>query len=272
MQSVIEHPGNDDEAWHSEQAQNSLPYEEAFLNVLPSLHLSPVERIAIYRRMFVLRMIDAMEIDYPGVKHALGDSFNDTVMDYVGKYPSNSYTLNHLGRRFPPFIRDSDLPQKEFLYDLSRLELALTENMDAPDSPLLSGETIARLQPEEWEKASLVPVTALTLMEFEYPAAEFLRAVVDDDSPAVPEEKEHNSVVVYRKQHATWFKQLSPEEYALLSSLCSGIPLVRSLELLVERFPGRQKELERNVFEWFGDWIHRGMFSSVTVPAPTNKM
>ena len=96
MQSVIEHKGSDAEAWHSEEAQQELPYEEAYLNVLPSTTLSPVERIAIYRRMFVLRMCDSMAADYPGVKHFFGEErFNKVVMEYVGKYPSKSYTLNY---------------------------------------------------------------------------------------------------------------------------------------------------------------------------------
>lgn len=68
MQSVIEHPGSNDEAWRSDVAQSALPFDDAIANVLPSKTLSPVERIAIYRKMFFLRMTESMAIDYPGVK------------------------------------------------------------------------------------------------------------------------------------------------------------------------------------------------------------
>ncbi len=266
MQNVIEYNGNDAEAWHSEAAQKELPYEEAYLNVLPSKTLSPVERIAIYRRMFVLRMVDAMEIDYPGTKNFLGEEvFHETVIEYVGKYPSHSYTLNHLGQKFPQFINESSLKQKEFLFDLSRLELALTENMDAPESPILKRDDLASVKPEEWEHASLLPIAALELMEFDYPAAEYLRAVMDEASTPSIIVQEKNWVVVYRKNYTTWFKQLMHEEYVLLQELCKGTPLTKSFDILAEQFPNKQQEFEQHVFDWFSDWVGRGMFSQISL-------
>lgn len=264
MQEVIEYNGNDAEAWHSEQAQKEIPYEEAYRNILPSKTLSPVERIAVYRRMFVLRMVDAMEIDYPAVKHFFGEEkFHEVVMEYVGKYPSHSYTLNHLGRKFPQFINESSLEQKEFLFDLSRLELALTENMDAPESPILKRDNLESMRLEEWERASLLPIAALELMEFDYPVAEYLRAVMDEESTPSFIEKEKNWIVVYRKNYTTWFKQLMHEEYVLLQELCKGTPLTKSFDILVERFPDKQQAFEHHVFDWFSDWVGRGMFSKV---------
>ncbi|MBI2427332.1 MAG: putative DNA-binding domain-containing protein [Ignavibacteriales bacterium] len=264
MQSVIEHNGNDAEAWRSDEAQKEIPYEEAYLNVLPSKTLSPVERIAIYRRMFVLRMVDSMAIDYPGVRHFLSEEkFKEIVLEYVGKYPSKSYTLNHLGKKFPQFIKESLLDQKEFLYDLAQLELALTENMDATQSPILTQEELSSVKPEDWERASLVPIAALTLMEFVYPVADYLRAVMDEEPTQNEIGIKKNWVVVYRKEYTTWFKQLMHEEYVLLNELCSGTPLSNAFDVLAQRFPQRQTELEKYVFEWFSDWVGRGMFSKI---------
>lgn len=264
MQHVIEHPGTDAEAWNSEQAQNEISYEEAYLNVVPSKTLSQVERIGIYRRMFGLRMCEAMEIDYPGVKHYFGEeSFNEIVMRYVSAYPSTSYTLNHLGRKFPQFIGESALPDKEFLYDLARLELAVTENMDAPDSVILTHREIAAVSPEEWSSASLIPISALELMTFDYPVGEYLRKVIDEEPTDDDMERSACYIVVYRKNYTAWFKELSEEEYALLHMLCSGTSLADSLDALVESFPDKQRELEQRVFEWFGDWVQRGMFSRI---------
>ncbi|MEW5797844.1 MAG: DNA-binding domain-containing protein [Bacteroidota bacterium] len=271
MQNVIEHNGNDAEAWRSDEAQKEIPYEEAYLNVLPSKTLSPVERIAIYRRMFVLRMVDSMAIDYPGVQHFFGEErFKEIVMEYVGKYPSHSYTLNHLGRKFPQFIKELLLDQKEFLYDLARLELALTENMDAPQSPILTRDELSSIKQDEWEFASLVPIEALTLMEFIYPVADYLRAVMDEEPTPNEIAIEKNWVVVYRKEYTTWFKQLMHEEYVLLNELCSGTPLSKAFDLLVQHFPQKQAELEKYVFEWFSDWVGRGMFSKVILPQQHN--
>lgn len=267
MQNVIEYNGSDAEAWRSEAAQKEIPYEEAYLNVLPSKTLSPVERIAIYRRMFVLRMVDAMEIDYPAMKYFFGEEkFHELVMEYVGTYPSHSYTLNHLGRKFPQFIKESSLEQKEFLYELAQLELALTENMDAPESSILTRDTLASIHQEDWEHASLVPIAALELLEFRYPVAEFLRAVMDDETPSDKVHPGKNWVVVYRKNYTTWFKQLMHEEYVLLNELCNGTPLTKAFDVLAQRFPQKQNDLEQYLFEWFSDWVGRGMFSKIHLP------
>ena len=41
--------------------------------ILPSRTLQPEERLAIYQGMYLLRMEEALETDYPALKHFLGD-------------------------------------------------------------------------------------------------------------------------------------------------------------------------------------------------------
>lgn len=264
MQSVIEHPGSNDEAWKSEQAQKELPFEEAYANVLPSKSLSPVERIEIYRRMFFLRMTESMTIDYPGVHHVLGEKEFDRVVaeEYIKKYPSHSYTLNHLGRQFPQFIRESDLPNREFLYDLARLELSVTAIMDADESALLKKQEIADVPPEKWESAKLIPITALELMGFEFNVCEYLDAVLEEsETPAIKNEKIF--AVVYRRNYRMFWDEITEPQYVLLNALVSGKAFGESIVLLADRFSGHREDLQRNLFEWFNEWVSSGYFSKI---------
>ncbi|HXA65995.1 MAG TPA: DNA-binding domain-containing protein, partial [Bryobacteraceae bacterium] len=65
--------------------------------VLPSKTLSAIERLEIYRDMYLPRMEEALAIDYPALKHFLGgQEFMRLVKRYVDVYPSRSYTLNRL--------------------------------------------------------------------------------------------------------------------------------------------------------------------------------
>ena len=41
--------------------------------MLPSQTLTSAERLDIYRDMYLLRMEEALAIDYPGLKHFLGE-------------------------------------------------------------------------------------------------------------------------------------------------------------------------------------------------------
>jgi len=264
MQSVIEHPGTNDEAWKSEQAQKELSFEEAYANVLPSKTLSSVERIGIYRKMFFLRMTESMAIDYPGVKHVLGETEFDRIIaeEYVQQYPSNSYTLNHLGRFFPQFIQESNWENKSFLFDLARLELSITNNMDAEESPILQSQEIAAIPMEQWEQAVFVPIAALEMLKFDHNVCEYLDAV--NEETIVPEiKKEKTFVVVYRKTYRAYWDILSEQQYFLLNTLLSGKTFGESITLLVEQFPDSQEELQQKLFEWFNEWVSSGYFSKI---------
>ncbi len=264
MQSVIEHPGSNDEAWRSDAAQNAIPFEEAYANVLPSKTLSPVERIGIYRKMFFLRMTESMAIDYPGVKNTLGETEFDRIIaeEYVKKYPSQSYTLNHLGRHFPQFIQESELSNKAFLYDLSRLELSITNNMDAEESPILQQQEIASVQSEQWENAILIPIVALEMLEFDYNVCKYLDAV--NEKTMVPKIKnEKTFVVVYRNAYRTYWNILSHQQYFLLHALISGNTFGESIAMLAEQFPDSQEELQQKLFQWFNEWVSSGYFSKI---------
>ncbi|MFA5834292.1 MAG: DNA-binding domain-containing protein [Bacteroidota bacterium] len=264
MQSVIEHPGSNEEAWKSEQAERELPFEDAYAGVKPSKSLSPMDRIGIYRRMFFLRMTESMAIDYPGVKHFFGEEEFDRLVaeEYVHRFPSKSYTLNHLGRFFPQFFKESKLAEKEFLTDLARLELSITNNLEAEEKPILTQQQIAAVPQEQWEKVRLIPIAALELLECNYNVCSYLTAV-NEESPIPAVKKERSFVVVYRNNYRTYWEELSEHQFVLLSSLTSGTLFGESIALLADRFPSDERELQTNLFEWFNEWVSNGYFSSI---------
>lgn len=264
MQSVIEHPGSDTEAWNSEQATEVLSAGDAATAVLPSKTLTAAERIAIYRRMFYLRMTESMQIDYPGILTALGErEFNRIVTEeYVRQYPSRSYTLNHLGKYFPEFIEASTIPEKEFLSDLARLELSITEIMDADESPILTHEMIAAIPPDQWNAAVLIPVAAIRIMEFCFSVAEYLDAV-NDDRPAPPVRKVPTFVVVYRREYKTYWKSVTEAEFRILTALMSGKTLARSIDMLAYSTHNDPAAAQEDLFRWFGEWVTDGFFSRI---------
>ncbi len=269
MQSVIEHPGSNDDAWRSAEAQRLLPFEEAVELVRSSSALSSVDRIGVYRKMFFLRMTESMAIDYPAVRSFLGEDEFDRLIaeEYVRQFPSSSHTLNHLGRNFPEFFRQSRHPHKDLLVDLARLELAVTNNMDAEELPLLTKETVAAVRPEQWSDVTLVPVAALEILSFDHTVHEYLDAVNDGaELPAIRREK--SFVVVYRKSYRTFWDSLTEEQYTLLQSLITGVPFGTAIQSLADRFPGAEERLQGELFRWFNEWVSSGFFSSIQLPSP----
>ena len=129
MQACILQQGTSEEAISCDDAQAQIPADVARGTVLPSKTLTALERLDIYRDMFVPRMEEALAIDYPALKHFLGaEAFMRLVARYVEVHPSRSYTLNDLGANFPRYLRESR-PQTgpgeswpDFIIDLAMLE------------------------------------------------------------------------------------------------------------------------------------------------------
>src|SRR5690348_5561133 len=160
MQACILNQGTCEEAIQSTPAQAEIPAEQARTLVKPSATLTPLERLDIYRGMYLLRMEEALEIDYPALAHFLGkDEFFRLVARYSDAYPSRSYTLNRLGDRLPEFVGTlTDIPKPDFCRDLARLEYGLTQVFDEEETPRLAEEAIQAVPQDAWENARLKPV------------------------------------------------------------------------------------------------------------------
>ena len=263
MQACILNQGTAEEAIASEVAQSAIPAEQARDVVLPSKTLSPLERLDIYRGMYLLRMEEALSIDYPALKHFLGaDEFMRLVERYVDLYPSRSYTLNRLGDHLCDFVATlDDLRRKEFCHDLARLEYALTCVFDAPETAPLTGDAVAAVPPEAWETARLKPVEAFRLLEFSYPVSRYLGAV-DEENPFPRLVRKKTWVVAYRRNYGLHRMDLTQPAYELLSALASGQRLGEAIISVLSR-KWRPAVRQAHLFEWFRDWMAGGLFHSV---------
>ena len=260
MQAFILAHGEDEDALRAEAVQAEVPAEVALNMVLPSDTLTSLERVGIYRGMYLARMEEALEADFPAVKHFLVDEgcdegFFDLVAAYVDEYPSRSYTLNRLGDHFPEFVAArTELPKHAFVCELARLELALTEVFDAEETPVLSAEAIATIPADAWENARLKPVSALRLLAFQYPVSAYLGGV-DEENPFPRIKPKDNWVLAYRSQYSLYRDSLARPAYELLNALINGVPVGEAI--------GSVAASQKKLFGWFREWMSSGLFQSV---------
>ncbi len=265
MTACILDQGDVEQAIASDPARIAIPTEQARTVVLPSKTLSALDRLDIYRGMYLLRMEEALAIDYPALKHFLGDDeFMRIVAEYVKVYPSRSYTLNRLGDHFPEFLatRD-DLPKKEFCCELAKLELALTCVFDAEQTAPLTEAAVRAVPQEAWETARLKPIAAFRLLEFHYPVSQYIGAV-DEENPYPRLARKRTWVVAYRRDYHVHRMDLAQTAYELLSALAGGKTVGEAIieVMTVKRRPAvKQSQL----FGWFRDWMAEGLFQSVEV-------
>lgn len=271
MQTCILNQGTAEEAIASAPAVAAIPTEQARDVVLPSKTLAPLERLDIYRGMYLLRMEEALAIDYPALKHFLGDeAFSRLVTRFVEVFPSRSYTLNRLGDHLPEFLATyEDLPKKDFSRELARLELALTMVFDEAETARLAPEAVRAVAPEAWETARLKPVAAFRLLEFNYPVSQYLGGV-DEENPYPRLGRKKNWVVAYRRDFQVHRMDISAPAYALLSALAAGRTVGEAIVGVLTR-KWRPAVQESQLFEWFRDWMSEGLFQAVELagdPSP----
>ena len=261
MQALILDQGTCEEAIASERAQAEIPAADATRIVKPSATMTPLERLDVYREMYLLRMEEALEVDYPALARHLGeDGFTRFVARYAEAYPSRSYTLNRLGDRVPEFVDAiDDLPKPEFCRELVRLELELTWIFDADETPCLTEAQIQAVPADAWERARLKPIGPFKLLEYNYPVSQFVSWAMDD-RPRPSIRKRKTWLVAYRHNYDVHRLDLTQPAYALLSALASGKTLGESILEVRAR--------ESQLFDWFKEWMAEGLFQSIDFAPP----
>ncbi|HEX9962715.1 MAG TPA: DNA-binding domain-containing protein, partial [Pyrinomonadaceae bacterium] len=90
MQSALVEPG-------------SPTQPEDFIN--ESSRLSAARHLNIYRQSYIARLRECMKNQFSALAFALGvELFQMFADQYLDAYPSDSYTLNNLGKKFPDFL------------------------------------------------------------------------------------------------------------------------------------------------------------------------
>jgi hypothetical protein len=264
MLAVIVHPGAIDAATSSDGAQAEVKAEQLGDVILPSKTLAPAERLGIYHGMYLFRMEEAMASDYPALKHFLGDEgFFNLVRDYVQVHPSRSFSLNPLGQHLPEFVKTATgLKRPDFCYELARLELAVAQAFDGPETPRLSEAEIAAVPPEAWETARLKPVGTFRLASFRYPVNEYLQTVLDDNHDHPKARLKDSWIAVYRRDYTVYRLDLSRAAHDLLADLAAGTPLGDAIGKAIKT-GGRRAPSEHELFRWFRQWVSVGVFQKV---------
>lgn len=265
MQTFIVSAGTPSQALAAAEEASGFDEGSAERLVKASPTLSEMERLMIYRRMYPLRMEEALSMDFPVCRQLLGAAnFRGLVNDYVEAHPSTSWTLDHLGRHMVPFVQGHRLTRDyPGLFDLTCLEQALCEVFNELDSSVLDLQTLATVEPESWFDVKLTPVPAFRLLALSSNANDLYKAF-----NAGRELPEHEAgafyVVVWRGGFQTWRMPLQAAAYATLSRLRDGQSLGEALGFALDTFSID----EADVFGWFNTWISEGFFATLQLPDP----
>jgi len=232
MQAVIVHPGSVGDAVRAGSATRHLKVSDARRALLPSKTMEPLERLAVYQKMYPLRMRDALAADYPALAAFLGhERFFDFVLAYVAVHPSRSYTFARLGDRVPEFLRRTRrFTPAAFLADLARLELAINQVFELDEEE--AGHAAPAAPPlrhiaADWESRRFAVSPTLRLLSFRHAAGPALDALKAGKRPRT--RPRASWAAVHRCRYSVYRLDLAREEFHLLGALGKGRPLGAAL-------------------------------------------
>ncbi|OIP35747.1 MAG: hypothetical protein AUK47_16235 [Deltaproteobacteria bacterium CG2_30_63_29] len=250
---------------HRSKGMRQATQERIKAEVRPSAELRAEERIGIYSDRFKEHMVLALQADYPGLRLLLGElPFTGLCMEYLDRFPSVEFSLNHLGRKLPAFLARTQREGRELLIDLTRTELALCELRDEPEVDLLDTTTLANIPDDAWPETRFVTIPAIRLLEHSYPIVPLLDALEKGQSP--PLKPRPSWTVAWRKNFENHRRELTELAFLVLTSLAEGLSLEHTLESAAEVWEGAPDQMQTQIFQWFSEWVEDGLFASVRLP------
>ncbi len=287
FQTVITHPEGVDEGVGSSQAQQLIRLGRDQLEqvILRSKKLTAAERVSIYANAYYARLVECLGECFPILKKALGEEvFGGFALEYLQRYPSQSYTLNRLGENFSRFLEetrpdrsdDGDRPAKanwpDFLFDLATLEWTVAQVFDGPGiehERILAAADLQALPAERFGQARLIPVVCLRLLTFRYPVNDYYtaaRRAGENEQVALPDPSiEH--VAITRRDYIVRRHTLTPPQRALLEALQTGVTVTEAISAAAEISQLEDDELAGELQSWFRFWVAECFFQAVVLPS-----
>lgn len=206
--------------------------DPALLAAIVDDGLEPGARLNLYRNNARAMFTGALERSFPVIARRVGDGyFHRLAAEYRAAYPSRSGDLHWIGEQFPAWLA-GHLADSEYrwLADLARLEWACEEVLVAADSPAVSIEELAKVEPEALAAMRLRLQPALRCVSSPYPVWSVWRAnQPDQPGDAVAADRGAEHVVVTRADDRPVLHLRPEAEVRFVAALAAGAGLQDAL-------------------------------------------
>ena len=226
-------------------------------------HFLPSDQLLVYINAYRYRLFDVVYEDYPVMHHYLGAKpFERLLWQYIQATQSSHYNIARFSLGFPSFIL-TQLPEDRFAFELSQLEATLLSLFDAPESEVLSSESLTQVTEAVLLTATLVTRKALSCLIFTYAVNDYYQGVMDNLSPAPPVELRSTRVVVFRDEDILWRLEMDSLEFSVFERLRQGQPLGEALTCLLS--DQTSEDPNDLVSGWFARWMNAHLFTSLAI-------
>lgn len=212
----------------------------------------------VYRDGYVLRLIEVLTGDYPGLMAMAGpDDFDHLARAYVAAHPSTYRSVRWYGGGLADFLaRTPPFSNTPAAAEMARFEWTLSEAFDSHDIEPITAEGLMALAPEAWETLAFTALPSLRRIPFafEVPQAWQRRDEVEPGTLIVERSTEPVIWAIWRPEFVSSFRSLEKDEAAMLDALIAGRPFPELCEAVApftgeEQAPARAAGLLRAMVE-----------------------
>jgi len=221
------------------------------------------DRVAIYRNMYVGRLVDALRETFPNLARFLGEErFARLGQSYVAAHPSEHHDVGRIGWRLADFLREYPDPERPDLADLAELEWTRNEVFFAPDSPVVGPDALAEVGPEKVAGVRLHLSRSLRVVVLARSATALWRRM-ESGEPAELPAPGPAAVVVWRRGFEVFHCAVPMEEAAALRTAMDG----EALDSICAPFADRS-DPAADAYAALASWFNEGWISAVSVNPP----
>ncbi len=232
--------------------------------------LSPQARLDIYRRAYVLRLIDALADSYAMLKRALGDEdFEELGSRYVAAHPSVHRSIRWYGAELAQFLeRTAPYREHPALAELALFEWTLAGVFDAPDAEPIGRAALKQVAPEDWAALRFEFHPSMRRLELAWNTVVAWRALSEDQAPPAPGLLDAPTPwLLWRREIKgelkNYFRSLDPLEAQALEMARNGASFA---EVCAAMSPAlADEEIPLRAATFIGTWADSGLLTALSI-------
>ena len=225
------------------------------------------ERLGIYANAYRLRLLEALDTDFPGLHSLVGDEeFDRLGRAYIDAYPSQHYSLRWYGHQVAAFLRATPpYADHPVLTEMAQFEWAMSLAFDADNSTVVSVEDMLALPPGAWTGLGLQAHASVQRLNLQWNVPVFWKAVQAEQEPQAPQQAESPlGWVLWRQELNTYFRSLSVDEAWGLDALLSGVNFPDLCQGLCEWVD--EEHAPAHAAGMLKRWVQDGMVRGIILP------
>ena len=243
--------------------------ERMLERVVGSAKVSAPRRLAIYYDAYRLRLIEALDSNYPVLHAWMGDDeFEQLGLAYLEAHPSTHFSIRYFGHRLSEFLASTETYRdKPYLAEMAALEWAMSEAFDAPDSPVADLDAMASIPPEAWPEMRMTLHASVHRLDLRWNVPAIWKAIKEDQAPGEAAAGEWPQPwLVWRQDLKIFFRSLSVDEAWAIDAVRAYEPFASICEGLVEWIDAQNVAL--HAAGLLKRWMIDGMITSITPGNP----